>query len=249
MERGLYTAATGMVAQQKREETLAHNLANLSTVAFKQDASVFQELQGMALQRMVDGSGAGAPVGVLGTGVQEDQPGVDWRQGSIAHTGRPLDISLQGNEMLVIGAPGGVALTRAGNLQLDAKGDLVTPDGMPLLNLKNKPVKTPGGDVSIDGAGNVVAGGKVVDRLKIVNASPAGLTPAGGGVFLAPNAATLPPVTRPSVVPQALEQSNVSAVESLVALLAVTQDFELAQKAIATHDELLKYATTDLGKV
>ena len=250
MERGLYAAATGMLAQQAMQDYLAQNIANAGTVGYKQDAPTFRAIQGMALQRLNDGHGRGSRVGELGTGVQSGRTYVDWRMGALTHTGNPLDSALTEGQFFAVQTPQGERYTRAGDLQLSGAGQLVTAKGLPVLGANNRTIKAPTtGTLALDHAGNLTSDGKPVAKLKIVTANPDQLIKEGDALFraTAPNAVRL--AAAPQLLSGVLEQSNMDTVQGLVKLITVSRGFDMAQRAVTTQDELLSKAASEVGKV
>lgn len=250
MERGLYAAASGMIAQQVVQETLAQNIANAGTVGYKRDDPTFRALHGMALRRLNNGTGRGPNIGDLGTGSEADKVYINWETGPLAQTGNPLDASLDPNQFFAVRTPRGERYTRAGNFQLDGAGSLLTASGLPVLDKNNQPIKTNGATgVKLDGAGNLVANGQTIAQLKIVQADPALLTKDGDTLFAAPTPQTAKLAARPGVHPGTLEQANVDTVHDLVQMITVSRGFEIAQRALVTQDELLRHAANEVGKV
>jgi flagellar basal-body rod protein FlgF len=250
MERGLYAAASGMLAQQAIQDTLAQNIANANTVGYKQDNHVFSAMQGMALRRLNEGNGRGPKIGELGTGVAADRIYTDWQTGPLMQTGNPLDASLGDNQFFAIRTPRGERYTRAGNFQTDATGRLMTAAGHEVLDVNNQPITTAGrGKITLDGSGNLLSNGQKIAQLKVVQADTKSLSKEGDNLFTANIPTALQAMQRPMVRPGTLEQSNMSPVQGMVQMLVVSRSFEMAQRALTTQDELLRQAATELGKV
>lgn len=250
MERGLYAAASGMLAQQAIQDTLAQNIANVNTVGYKQDNQIFSALHGQALRRLAAGTTRGPHIGELGVGVTPGQTYTDWQTGPLAQTGNPLDASFGDNQFLAVRTARGERYTRAGNLQLDARGRLTTGSGLEVWDVNNRPITVnAGGKLTLDPRGNLLSNGQPVAQLKIVQADTRGLTKEGDSLFapLAPNAVR--PAAAPLVRPGTLEQSNMDPVRGMVQMLTVSRSFDMAQRALTTQDELLKQAATELGRV
>jgi flagellar basal-body rod protein FlgF len=251
MERGLYAAASGMIAQQTIQDYLAQNIANANTVGYKQDNSTFRALQSLQLQRLEQGQTKGVPIGEVGMGATADNPYTDWQKGAITQTNQPLDASLEDpQQFFAISTPRGERYTRAGNFQVDATGNLLSGAGQPVLSVTGQPINTGGrGGVTLDSKGNVLVNGRSVAQLKIVQATPNALRKEGDSLFapVAPNAVQV--AVQPSVQPGTLEQSNVNTVRSLVQMITITRGFDMAQRAITTQDDMLKQAQTEVGKV
>jgi flagellar basal-body rod protein FlgF len=250
MERGLYAAATGMMAQQTIQDTLAQNLANSSTPGYKQDVPTFKAVHGMALRRVTDGFGTGPSVGDLGTGVAADKVYTDWQSGSLSITNNALDASLPPGQFFAIQTPLGPRYTRAGNFQLDSTGTLTNSNGQRVLDTENKPITITGSiPPMIQSNGAVTVDGAVVARIQVVDAPDGALVKDGGTLFSAVNAQAVRPSARPMVHVGTLEQSNVNLVSGMVRMITASRGFEMAQRAIVTQDEMLKHAANDLAHV
>jgi flagellar basal-body rod protein FlgG len=239
-----------MLAQQAIQDTLAQNIANASTVGYKQDNQVFRAMQNMALKRLSEGTTRGPQVGELGTGVQADQVYTDWQTGPLTQTGNPLDASFGDNQFLAVQTPFGERYTRAGNLQTDGAGRLLAGSGLAVLDINNRPI-TAGNNrnLSLDGRGNLLSNNRPIARLKIVQADTKSLRKEGDSLFAptAPNAVRI--AAQPLVRPATLEQSNMDSVRGMVRMLVVSRGFDMAQRALTTQDEMLRQAAGELGKV
>ena len=257
MERGLYAAATGMLAQQSLQDMIAQNIANAGSVGYKQDTQTFKTLQGMAISRLNNGSGRGPQIGALGLGVQAESPVINWEQGPLTQTGRPLDISLEQGQFLAVKTGRGERYTRAGDIAMDGKGALYTASGQPLLNAAGQAIQIPGRTgIRIDETGNLLADDpnnpaqkQIVAKLKIVQIDPRTLEKDSGSLFRATTAAGVTPARFPKVNPGTLEQSNMNPVEGMVRMILVSRNFEMAHRAVTTQDELIKQAASEIGRV
>jgi flagellar basal-body rod protein FlgG len=250
MERGLYAAASGMIAQQNIQDTLAQNIANASTVGYKQDNTVFRALQNIKIQRLVGNSGSGPQIGQLGTGTAADQVYTDWEPGPQVRTNNPLDVSLQGGQFFAVATPRGERYTRAGNFQQDGQGNLLTTSGLKVLDASGQPINTGGKtDIALDTSGNVTSNGRAVAQLKVVQIDPNDLRKDGNSLFAATKPNAVQAIAKPQVLAGTLEQSNVNTVRSLVQMITATRGFDMGSKAIQTQDELLKHAQNELGKL
>ena len=240
-----------MMAQQAMQDVLAQNIANAGTVGYKQDAPSFRAVQGMALQRLNNGHGRGASIGQLGTGVASDKISIDWQSGPLTHTGAPLDAALAPGQFFAIRTPQGQErYTRAGDLQLNAAGQLVTAKGLPVLGANNRPIFAPKtGTLALDAAGNLNSNGAPIAKLKIVTVDTAQMIKEGDTLFraLTPNAVR--PAAAPHLQTGTLEQSNMDTVQGLVKMITVTRGFDMAQRAVTTQDELLSKAASEIGKI
>jgi flagellar basal-body rod protein FlgG len=237
-----------MVALQTAQDLIAQNLANANTVGYKQDTPSFRALHGMAMQRIANGSGT--PIGELGAGVESDGTNTDWQPGVITTTNNPLDASLGANQFLAVGTGAGVRFTRAAQLQVDSTGNVLTSSGAAVLNTDGKPINVAGKTgLTLDAKGNLNSGADTLAKLQIVRADPHMLEKQGNGLFRATSARAVVPAANPDVRPGTIEQANVNVVQSMVQLVNVSRSFDAMSKALLSHDDMLKHAANDLGKV
>lgn len=249
----LSIASTGMSAQQLAVETIANNLANMSTTGFKKSVNEFQDLMYQTVKSAGTSSGSGTtPVGLqIGTGVKPVSVHKIFAQGDFQHTQNPLDIAIQGDGFFQVTMPdGSTSYTRAGSLKTDLNGNLVTVDGYPILPAMTIPSDaqsisiTPQGVLSVIRAGNstpVQIG--TIDLARFPN--PAGLNSLGQNLFSATlgSGAALtgaPGLTGFGTLLQgSLENSNVNIAEEMVNMIVAQRAYEVNSKAIQTSDDML----------
>ncbi len=235
MDRLIYLSMSGAKATMQRQETLANNLANVSTVGFRAELAAFRAVP-------VEGSGASTRVYAL-----ESTPGYDGTAGPVAATGRSLDVAMSGNAWLSVqGLDGTEAYTRAGALDVNAEGALVTRSGLAVLGDGGPIQVPPDTQVAIAGDGTVSATGAngrstAIGKLKLV--TPEGpLTRGTDGLFRdASGDLSADPNAR--VQDGALEGSNVSAVETMVQMISAARQFEAQMKSLSTAEADDKAAT------
>ncbi len=244
MLRGLSIAASGMLAQQVRHETIAHNLANADTTGYKADEVVFRTALESAIWRHHDPvKGAPTPtVGTLPFGAEVDSIHTDLRPGAIALTGRPLDVAIDGEGFFVVNTPQGERYTRDGSFRQAGDGTLVTADGMPVLGTRGV-IRSPNAVLSIAPNGDVLADGQVIDRLRLVQVQNA--VKEGANRY----AGNAQPLQQVSLQVGALERSNVSVVQAMVDMIVAMRAYEASHRAVLAHDETLQKAVNDVGKV
>ena len=234
MDRMIYLSMSGAKATMQRQETLANNLANVSTVGFRAELAAFRAVP-------VQGSGASTRVYAL-----ESTPGYDATPGQIAATGRNLDVAMKGNAWLAVqGLDGTEAYTRGGSLQVTADGNLVTTAGLTVLGDAG-PVQVPrdttvsfapDGTISANEANGRTS---TIGRLKMVTPE-APLTRGADGLFRADDG-ELPADSEARLADGALEGSNVSAVETMVGMIAAARQFEAQMKLLSTAESNEKAA-------
>ncbi len=239
MDRLIYTALSGAKATLQRQDLLANNLANVSTTGFRAEMQAF---------RAVPVRGDGASTRAFAA---ETTLGIDTRPGPIQATGRALDVAAQGNAWFAVQALDGTeAYTRAGAFEVNAEGQLVTPGGLPVLG-DGGPITLPLNaqvDVATDGSITATVGGgrpQQVGRLKLV-VPEAALQRGADGLFRS-DQGDLPAEPAARVQPGALEGSNVSAIETMVAMISAARQFEQQMKSLKTAEEREQGAAKLLG--
>jgi flagellar basal-body rod protein FlgF len=230
MDRLIYLSMSGAKATLQRQDVLSHNLANASTNGFRAEMAAFRAVP-------IRGDGASTRAFALETTI-----GYDDRGGPVQTTGRDLDIALQGRSWLAVqGLDGTEAYTRAGALEVNADGQLVTTAGRSVLG-DGGPITLPAGarvEVAIDGTVNATVGNgrpQAVGRLKMV--TPEGPMQRGeDGLFRAADGNDLPADPQARVQGGALEGSNVNAVETMVAMITAARQFEQQMKSLQTAEQ------------
>jgi flagellar basal-body rod protein FlgF len=233
MDRLVYTALTGLQRAQEAQAVTAHNLANVATPGFRREMAALSA-------GYVAGGGAS-----LGARVQSggEAPHDLLNRGRIEQTGRALDIAMEGDAWLAVqDQAGGEALTRRGDLRLDADGRLLTGDGRPVLG-EGGTITIAAGvqslriarDGTLETRATDDAPYAVVGRLRLVTPDPATLERGGDGLFRSPDAEADPAAT---VTVGALERSNVEPAAALVELVQQSRSFELQTKLLSAAREM-----------
>ncbi len=228
MDRMIYLSMSGAKATMQRQDTLANNIANVSTPGFRAELQAFRAVP-------VEGSGASTRVFSL-----ETTTGYDASAGPITATGRNLDVAVKGNSWLTVQALDGTeAHTRGGSLEVSNDGTLTTRSGLPVLGDGGPLQVPPNAAVSIGADGTVSAKGAdgkntAIGKLKLVTPE-APLVRGDDGLFRGAEG-PLGADDRARVQDGALEGSNVSAVESMVAMIAAARQFEAQMKMIQTAE-------------
>lgn len=261
----IYPVLSGALAQEKRLELITNNLANVGTNGFKKDVAVFEGLTPHLPEAAVTTfSPFGPLIGADATFGYLKQVSTDFSAGPIRITGEPLDIAIQGEGFFAVQSPAGVRYTRNGRFTLDKEGQLVTSAGFPVLG-NGGPINLPPGVVSVDSNGNISVRGieanataVEIDQLPVYTlnngsgaralSNQAMFRKAGGGLFEI-IAGTAIPSIEGRVQQGAIEESNVSAVEEMVAMIEVMRLYEAAQKAMQTADEIASKAANEIGVV
>ena len=234
MNRGIYTAATGMMAQQRRLEITANNLANVNTRGYKADRVTFGE----AMNRVMAGdAGAGDDLGILSAGASVRKEDTDFSQGGAEVTGNALDLSLQGAGMFAIGTSQGVRYTRDGEFRTNGANGLVTQSGDPVLDGDGKPIVLPGGPVEVDANGAIHPLGRTGETIATLGRFSGSFEKRGGNLFAATDAKALEGKDAPPVLSGQLEAANVEPVTSMIEMITLHRAYETAQKMVQNQDE------------
>jgi flagellar basal-body rod protein FlgF len=235
MDRMIYLSMSGAKATLQRQDILAHNLANVSTTGFRAEMAAFRAVP-------VRGDGASTRVYAL-----ESTPGYSDAPGVVQGTGRALDVAVSGRSWLAVQALDGTeAYTRGGALDISPEGELITRGGLQVLG-DGGPISVPANaqiDIGADGTitGKVGdAKAQVLGRLKLV--TPEGRLARGDDGLFRDAAGGLDADPAARVQQGALEGSNVSAVETMVAMITAARQFEQQMKMLQTAEQKEQAAT------
>ena len=256
MIRALYTAASGMTAQQMNLDNIANNLANSSTSGFQQRRLQFSDL--LYQNDVMPGSAATQQTTVaagiqIGLGVRPGATEVIQTQGELSTTGNPLDLAIKGSGYFQVLLPGGqTGYTRAGSFHLDAQGNVVTADGDALQPSVAIPVDATNVTIGSDGTVTVTQPGQTqgsqVGTIQMAMfANPGGLNSVGNNIFLATTASGDPVIGTPggteglgTIQQGMLEQSNVSVVDQFVQMIVAQRSYESNSRVVKAADEMLQ---------
>lgn len=256
MIRALFTAATGMQAQQLNLDVIANNLANVNTNGFKRSRIDFQDLLYQTLRPAgTRVGGTEIPTGIqVGHGTRPVATQKIFAQGNFQQTENPLDLVIEGDGFFQLLRPDGtIAYSRAGSFKRDSQGQIVNPDGLVLQPAITIPEDAVSISVSNDGTFSVTTASSTtpqqLGQIELARFSnPAGLNAVGRNLFLVSEASGAATTGQPgqqglgSLGQGFLEMSNVSVVEEMVNMIAAQRAFEVNSKAIKTADEMLALA-------
>ena len=269
MLRSLWTAKTGMDAQQTNLDTISNNLANVSTTAYKRVRPVFEDLLYQNLRSpglMEDSNGDYLPTGLqAGNGSRVSATQRINSAGSLLQSQNPLDMAISGNGFFTVATGNGTAYTRAGNFMRNDKGQIVTASGNVVMSQSSVGSKAG----SLSSAGIVIPGNAtavvigsdgtvsyygpsttdpiVAGHIAMANfVNPAGLSTGGGGMHFETASSGEPQMGVPSydgfgaINQYYTEQSNVNVAEELVSLIAAQRAYEITAKSVSASDQILQ---------
>jgi len=254
MVRALYSAASGMRAQEINLDNIANNLANANTVGYKSRRAQFQDLMYQSL--LQPGAAAGqqtvVPAGLqLGLGTRPSSNEILFSQGAFSQTENPLDIVIQGRGFFQVRQPSGdLAYTRAGQFQLDKDGNIVTSNGNALEPQITIPADAQQVTIATDGTVTYTLPNQIASQqagqIQLANfQNPAGLNSLGNGMYAPTDASGDATVGAPggqegmgSLLQGYVEQSNVSIVDEFVNLIQAQRGYEANSKVVSAADTM-----------
>lgn len=256
MFRALYTAASGMTAQQMNLDNIANNLANSSTTGFQQRQVNFTDL--LYQNQIMPGAAATQQTTVaaglqIGLGTRPAETEIIQTQGDFSTTNNPFDVAIQGAGFFQILMPNGqTAYTRDGSFHPDSQGTLVTADGNPLQPTITIPANALTVTIGSDGTVSVTQPGQTaatqvgtIQTTMFIN--PGGLNAVGNNIYLPTTASGQPIVGTPggseglgTLQQGMLEQSNVSVVNQFVAMILAQRSYESNSRVVKAADEMLQ---------
>jgi flagellar basal-body rod protein FlgG len=254
MIRALYSAASGMNAQQMNVDNIANNLANANTTGYKMRRAQFQDLMYQSV--LQPGAAAGqqtvVPAGLqVGLGTRAASNEIIFTQGAFSETDNPLDMVIQGPGFFQIQQPNGqLAYTRAGGFQLDRNGSIVTANGNPLQPQITIPPEAQAITIAPDGTVSFTLPNQTATQqagqIQLANfQNPAGLNSLGSGLYAPTDASGDPIVGAPggqegmgTLMQGYTEQSNVSVVEEFINLIVAQRGYEANSKVVQAADNM-----------
>lgn len=271
MLRGFYTAASGMIAQQRRQEAISNNIANANTPGYKADEATIRAFPEMLIQQM----GAkniptknrlqlpiNAPIGSINTGVYVQETIPHFGQGDMKETGISTDVALV-NRVLpdetgslfftVQNDAGEMRYTRNGNFTVDGEGYLVTNEGYYVLDSTGSPIQTNHLEFTVSPEGLVIANGQTIPLgiMYVDNANQ--LIKEGSGLYrgeeginaIAPEQAGATYTMKQGF----LERSNVDSMQSMTQMMEAYRSFETNQRVLKAYDDSMQKAVSEIGRL
>ncbi len=258
MVRGLYTAYTGMVNQQKRLDTITNNLANASTVAYKREGATSRAFNDMLTVKVNDLTTPliTQKIGNMSLGVKIGENYTDYSQGAFKQTENTYDLALEGNGFFAISFTNKAGVestkyTRDGEFTIDVDGTLRTKDGDYVLNDAGGYITIPTNatQVAITAMGEIYADQQYIDTIQVVDFENYDyLKKYGENMFDTVEGAVQ--IDSVAIMHQGyLETSNINAVSEMVDMITITRAYESNQKALQAADDMLSKAVNEVGKL
>lgn len=278
MLRGFYSAAAGMLSQQRRTEMLTNNIANANTPGYKVDQGSLRAFPEMLMQRL-EGEKSPAKnggtlrtangIGGLNTGVYMQEMTPLFKQGDIRETGLATDVALVDGYLpinpetnrpgslffSVQNANGDIRYTRNGNFTVDPAGYLTTNEGFHVLNEAGNRILVGGDQFEVNADGSVLIGGQAQTRLGIAfSENPLNLIKEGNGLYRTNDGAQLPNADANPEVSYTLKQgflegSNVDVAQAMTEMMTAYRAFEANQKVLQAYDKSMDKAVNEIGRL
>jgi flagellar basal-body rod protein FlgF/flagellar basal-body rod protein FlgG len=244
MSSGYYAACAGLMARTDALDTIANNLANVSTPGFRATHNAFSSLLATANDSPLSALNQDAnEYGVL-SGTR-----LDTTQGALVPTGNDLDLAIEGTGYFQVKTAAGPVYTRGGNFRVSPQGQLITSAGDPVLG-DGGPITIVGEPVSISTDGTISTNGAISGRLKLVEFPPATALESVGSTYYTAPAGTAIAAVNSQVRQGSLESSNVNPVTSVVELITAQRQVETMRRVLSMFNgEMDKTAAQELPRV
>lgn len=252
MIKGLYTAASGMMLQMKRQDVIANNIANVNTTGFKKDTVLCKSFPDMLISRLGDSgtdrrSDISAEVGRLGTGAVLADISTDYSVGNMQSSGNNTDFAISGEGYFVLDTPEGERFSRNGLFSINSEGILVNKQGYPVLDTDGESIYLDN-DFTVDKDGNIAINNEFICRIKIVDFADKKLLQKEGD-FLNSMGQSYNIAAEPGIMQGYKELSNVNAITEMVEMINVVRAYESCQKVVQAEDESIQTAIEKVGSV
>ena len=255
MIRSLYTAVSGMIAMESKQNTVTNNMANANTTGYKSQnlcTKSFDEVLLQNMDKVTNGANKRQELGKLSLGVAIDTVNTKFTQGDFKETGNVGDLAIDGRGFFAVKSGDQTFYTRDGQFRVNNQGNLANNSGDLLLGINTttgvmEPINIDTDDFIVDKYNNVYANGVATHKVAIADfADYASLKKAGDNYYTGGNPTYIQNAT---IHQKSLEASNVNITNEMVDMLTVMRNFESAQKFVSMIDESMGKAANEVGKV
>ncbi|API91801.1 MULTISPECIES: flagellar hook-basal body protein [unclassified Virgibacillus] len=266
MLRGFYTAANGMIAQQRQQEAFANNISNANTPGYKADQTTLRAFPEMLMNQMAGKElpiqnktnvPIQQPIGSLNTGVYVQEMIPNFNQGDIQETGIPTDFALVQRNLpdetgalffTVQNEAGDVRYTRNGNFTVDGAGFLVTNEGYYVLDVNGEPIATNDKDFTVTNDGLLQTANGAIP-LGFAYAADANTMVKEGNDLYTGDVEAVPADATFSVKQGFLERSNVDTLQAMTQMMESYRLFETNQRVLKAYDQSMEKAVSEIGRL
>lgn len=255
MIRALYTAISGLITEECKQQEISNNLANANTTGYKKQdlrCKDFKEALMINYDKVVSGKNTKQILGHLSQGSKIDDVVVKYTQGPIINTGKKTDFAIDGSGFFVVRDKNGKNLyTRDGQFKIGIYGDLITNNGCKVLGfnvLTNnlEPIKVQNGKIQCDEDGNIKINGKTSYKFAIASFNRNQIKNLTDNLYIS---TAKPRYINSHIKQQCIERSNVNIINEMVDLMTTMRNFESNQKVVQTVDDTLEKLINKVGEV
>lgn len=250
MIRGLYTATSGMLANQAQNALIAENVANVRTPGYQEKEGSAVAFPTLLMQRVAKEFGdvpTATPIGQMGTGVYMNSVNIIDRPADLL-PGSNTDLALTSPGFFTVETPDGLRYTRKGDFKITDQGELQTSEGFAVLGT-NGPITNLTEDFKVGLEGSILMNNQVVDTLQIVDMPLSNLQQVGDSLYVALDEGVLQPAAQVELQQGMLEGSNVDITGQMTKMITVMRAYEANQKVIQTQDSTLDKAVNEVGRL
>ncbi|MTI58809.1 MAG: flagellar basal-body rod protein FlgF [Firmicutes bacterium] len=248
MIKGLYTAASSMLANQNKMSLISNNLANVNTTGYKKDEGIQESFPEMLISR-IEKDKKSREIGSLGTGTRLQETYTDLTQGSLYATGNELDLAIDGDGYFVVETPEGIRYTRNGNFTLNDNGQIVTNQGYLVMGEEGPMQTISGRNIQIDGSGQLYLDNLRGDNFLVVNfPNTDQLTKIGDNLYTS-QVEGEEELADFQIRQGYLENSNVNVVQEMVKMIETNRYYTANQKVITAYDSTLDKVVNSVGSI
>lgn len=258
MIRALFTAADGMIIQERKQAVISNNITNSNTAGYKAQNAFSKEIDKammFTLQEAPSGKVSRNEIGEMSLGSEIDEIYFNFEQGMIQETEKPTDLALEGSGFFKVQWEDGVAYTRNGNFKTDGEGYLVMQDNQTRLLVTNlqtgqeEPLMIGDREMTVDTTGRISLDGVATHQIQPVTIQPGVNIEAVGNSIFTVAAGNEVPAQGTLIRQKQLERSNVNVIDEMVKMIEASRSFESGQKIITTLDNTLSRVVSEVGRV
>lgn len=250
MVRGFYSAASGLLSQQKAFNVVSNNIANATTAGYKSQSTIESSFGEHLISRMNTNNNNKniGPGSFLTVNVSEY---TDFTQGSLENTGRAVDLAINGEGFFLIDSEkDGEVLTRNGHFELNEEGELILPGVGKVLNDSKRPINLESSEFSVDAEGNIIQDGDEVDTFYIANKKEGSVFKRlGEDTYQSDNGFQQADVENYRVLQGVIEKSNINIAQEMSKIIAGQSHYQSCTQVLKIYDTINQLCVNEIGKV
>ncbi|WP_102400910.1 flagellar hook-basal body complex protein [Haloimpatiens massiliensis] len=254
MIRGLYTAVSGLITEEAKQQSITNNLANANTNGYKKEDLRFKDFKEAAMinyDKVINGRNVKQKLGNLSLGSKIDDVIVKFTQGTIVETNNKTDFAIDGQGFFAVqDEKGKVLYTRDGSFRVDIQGNLVNSNGYKVLGFNEnnnlEPIKVGNDKIACDSLGNIKLNERNAYRFAFAGFNEGEIKKIGDNLY---SSDKNPTFINTHVKQECVEKSNVNIINEMIDMMTVMRNFESNQKVVQTMDDTLGKLISGVGEV